>query len=316
MVPQSRTGRSNMTDQTIGVIGLGSLGSSMCRILLQDGFSVLGYDIDPERISAMVDEGVEPRTSAAAVASDCAIVLLSLPDSRASEVVCLGSDGILAADNPNLLVIETTSGYPDATLAIAAELAKQRMRMVDAAITGEVGGAIALPQRALTWCVGGADADVAEAQPLLERMSRYFFHVGPLGAGQIVKMVNNMAGAAAGIATMEGLLAAAKHGIDVKAAARVLDKGTGMNFFVRNADMMFADDGPRRGGFQIGLMTKDLRHMSKFAHESGVPSLMTDQAFHIFELFTRQVGYDADILSQAEIMQQWAGVTFSGKPVE
>ena len=68
---------------------------------------------------------------------------------------------------------------------------------MDAAITGEEGGAKALPKRALTFCVGGSEADVAEARPILERMARFVFHVGPLGAGQIVKMVNNMVGSAA-----------------------------------------------------------------------------------------------------------------------
>ncbi|MBV1961102.1 MAG: NAD(P)-dependent oxidoreductase [Immundisolibacteraceae bacterium] len=304
-----------MSFESVGIIGLGALGTSMCRLLVEDGFEVHGHDIDSSRADNLAAQGVTIQPSAKAIAETADVVVLSLPNSESSKAVCTGPGGICEADKPGLLVIDTTSGYPDTTKEIAAALANQQMRIIDATITGEKGGSIALPERALTWCVGGADADVAQARPLLERMSNYFFHVGPLGAGQIVKMVNNMVGAAAGLASMEGLLAAAKHGIDVKKAAEVLDKGTGMSFFSRNPALMF-NDLPNGAGFQLGLMTKDLRHMSKFAHESDVPCLMIDQAFHLFELMVRKVGYDADILSQSEVMQEWAGVKFDGSPTD
>ena len=304
-----------MSHQKVGIIGLGALGASMCRLLIEDGFEVHGNDLDSSRAANLAAEGVTIQSSAKAVTEAVDVVVLSLPNSESSKAVCMGSGGICEANKPGLLVIDTTSGYPDTTTEIAAALAANQMRIIDATITGEKGGSIALPERALTWCVGGSDADVAEAQPLLERMSNYFFHVGPLGAGQIVKMVNNMVGAAAGLATMEGLLAAAKHGIDVRKAAEVLDKGTGMSFFSHNPALMF-NDLPNGAGFQLGLMTKDLRHMSKFAHESDVPCLMIDQAFHMFELMVRKMGYDADILTQTDVMQEWAGVKFDGTALE
>lgn len=170
---------------------------------------------------------------------------------------------------------------------------------------------MALPKRALTFCVGGSDEDVAEARPVLERMARYVYHVGPLGSGQIVKMVNNMVCSAASVATIEGMLIAAKHGIDVKVAAQVLDKGTGMNFFCKRPDLLLATD--FKGGFQIGLMTKDLRHMSEFARHSAVPALVTDHIFHLFELFVRRLGYGADVLRQIDVMEEWAGVRMNGE---
>lgn len=169
---------------------------------------------------------------------------------------------------------------------------------------------MALPKRALTFCVGGSEEDVAEARPILERMARYVYHVGPLGAGQIVKMVNNMVCSAASVAVIEGMLIAAKHGIDVKMAAQVLDKGTGMTFFTRRPEFLTTRFD---GGFQIGLMTKDLRHMSEFARKSDVPALVTDHVFHMFELFVRRVGYGADILRQIDVMEEWAGIRMDGE---
>lgn len=297
--------------QRIGVIGLGSLGANMARLLAGDGYTVHAFDLDPERNAAVREHGVTPCANAAEVARASDLVLLSLPQSEAVAAAALDAGGLREGAQPGLLVVDTTSGYPERTKAIAAELAQAGVRYVDAAITGEEGGAMALPKRALTFCVGGSDEDVAQARPVLERMARYVYHVGPLGAGQIVKMVNNMVCSAASVATIEGMLIAAKHGIDVKVAAQVLDKGTGMNFFCKRPDLLLSRD--FKGGFQIGLMTKDLRHMSEFARESQVPALVTDHIFHLFELFVRRLGYDEDILRQINVMEEWAGVRMDGE---
>lgn len=302
-----------MAQPRIGVIGLGSLGGNMCRLLREDGYQVHGYDIDPERREAIRDSGTQPAESAAALARAVDQVVLSLPQSDAVEAACLGADGVLEGGRDGLLVIDTTSGYPDRTRHIAARLHEAGIALVDAAITGEEGGAGALPKRALTFCVGGAPEHVEAARPVLERMARYIYHVGPLGAGQIVKMINNMVCSAAGVAAIEGLLVAAKHGIDVEQAAQVLDKGTGMNFFCKHPELLTARG--LKGGFQVGLMTKDLRHMSQFAKDSGVPAFMTDHTFHLYELFTRRLGYDGDILQQIEVLEEWAGVRMNGESV-
>ena len=301
--------------QHIGVIGLGSLGANMARLLAEDGYAVHAFDLDPARTAAAAGQpGVTGHNSARAVAENCTLVLLSLPQSEAVASACLDPDGIIDGARDGLLVIDTTSGYPERSRDIAAQLAQAGLRYVDAAITGEEGGAKALPKRALTFCVGGSEPDVAQARPILERMARYVFHVGPVGAGQIVKMVNNMVCSAAGVAAIEGLLIAAKHGIDVQQAAQVLDKGTGMNFFCKRPEFLLTPG--FEGGFQLGLMTKDLRHMSEFARRSDVPALVTDHVFHLFELFVREQGYGADILRQVDVMQKWAGVRLDGTPLD
>ncbi len=301
--------------QHIGVIGLGSLGANMAQLLAQDGYAVHAFDLDGARTANAAEHaGVTGHNSARAVAEASTLVLLSLPQSEAVAAACIGPGGLLEGAAEGLLVVDTTSGYPDRSKDIAARLATGGVRYVDAAITGEEGGAKALPKRALTFCVGGSDDDVGQARPILERMARYVFHVGPVGAGQIVKMVNNMVCSAAGVAAIEGLLIAAKHGIDVQQAAQVLDKGTGMNFFCKRPEFMLTPGFV--GGFQLGLMTKDLRHMSEFARRSDVPALVTDHVFHLFELFVREQGYGADILRQVDVMQKWAGVKLDGTALD
>ena len=299
-----------MAQQTVGVVGLGSLGGAMARRLASLGWTVHGYDLDAERLDATADTGVVAAPSPATLAATCDVVLLSLPDSDAVQRACLGDEGLLHGARAGLLIVDTTSGYPLQTRAIASQLNARGIRMIDAAITAPAGGASAAGEGQLTFIVGGAEADVAAAEALLRALGEHIFPVGPLGAGQIVKMVNNMVGSAAGVAAIEGLLIAAKHGIDVKMAAQVLDKGTGMNFFCRHPD--FALTPGMVGGFQLGLMTKDLRHMSEFARRSDVPAVVTDHVFHLFELFVREQGYGADILRQVDVMQKWAGVKLDG----
>ena len=108
------------------------------------------------------------------------------------------------ADNPGLLIVDTTSGYPDDTRQFGQRLATRGMRLIDAAITGERGGANAIPERNLTFIVGGEAADVAEARRALDHFGSHLFHLGPLGAGQIAKMVNNMVCAVVGVGPDRG----------------------------------------------------------------------------------------------------------------
>lgn len=238
-----------MARQTVGVIGLGSLGGAMARRLASLGWTVHGYDLDAARLAAA---GVVPAPSPAAVAAECDVVLLSLPDSDAVQRVCLGDAGLLHAARPGLLVIDTTSGYPPQTRDIAAELHARGIRLIDAAITAPAGGATAAAQGQLTFIVGGADADIADAQPVLKALGGHVFPVGPLGAGQIVKLVNNSCAAIAAIATLEGLLVAQRHGLDLWQNLAVMRVGTGHTAFARHPTLL-----QNRGqtGAHIGLMT-------------------------------------------------------------
>jgi 3-hydroxyisobutyrate dehydrogenase len=290
----------------IGVIGLGQLGGTIAKVLTADG-TVHGCDLDAARCKLAADAGVviEPTPAAVARASD--VVLLSLPESDAVGQVCLGPNGILSSGKRGLLVIDTTSGYPTATLETAAKLADAGIRMIEATVTGLEGGIIGATKRDLTLMVGGAESDVAEARPLLERIATHIIFAGPLGNGQIVKMVNNLCSAVALLATMEGMLVAAKHGVPPSAVAEAMLHGTGANLPVQRLEW-WRDPPEGENVFSVGLMTKDLRQMSRFARESGVPAMVTDTVFHLYEVFTSRLGYGRNLLRMREVLEEWAGV--------
>lgn len=297
--------------KNIGIIGLGTLGSAISKVLLSDGLIVHGYDIDPAKAAEARNAGATIHNSPAEVALASELVLLSLPNSEVVRQVCLGADGIIRSGKRNLLVVDTTSGYSETTIEVAGELRKAGLRMIDSPITGEAGGGAPMaPQRALTFIVGGDPRDIDDAEEVLKRLSRYMLRVGPLGSGHIVKMINNMAGAASVIACVEGLLVAAKHGIDIRRSLEVMANGTGMTTLSQHPQLLNS----RNGGFFVGLMTKDLRHTSKLARDSGIPLLMGDVVFHLFETFTSQLGFNTDVTGVIGVMENWANVKLVMSP--
>ncbi|RLA09883.1 MAG: hypothetical protein DRQ54_01270 [Gammaproteobacteria bacterium] len=300
--------------QQVGIIGLGNIGEEICKILIKDGLEVFGHDIDAEKIQRMTDIGVKIPGTAKAVAESAGLVILALPQSAVVEQVLFETDGVASANNPGLLVIDTTSGYPDQTREFADRLATHGITFIDAAITGERGGSFAIPDRNLTFIVGGNAADVRRARNVLDRFCSHLFLLGPLGAGQIAKMVNNMVCAVTGVALLEGLLVAARHGIDYQAAAEALDHGTGANFWTHNRVMLNPE--PMKGGFFVGLMTKDLRQMSQISHVSGVPNMLGELTYHLYQLFSRDLSYYGGIAEKIDVMQRWAGITLDGRELD
>lgn len=297
----------------IGFIGLGHLGSGMAGVLAEDGHEMHALDTNPECLARAVARGMIRETTPKDVAAASEVLFTCLPQSDVVTEVCLGKNGVIEGGRRGLLVIDCTSGYQPQTLKIAAALAEKGIRMIDAPVTGGEGGggSIAAPKRGLTMIVGGAEADVKEAWPLLQSLSKHLYPVGPLGHGHVVKAINNTIAFASRLVTFEGFLVAAKYGIDPATVANVLVNGTGLTgAAVRVAQTGSAKpDSKRPGGFSIGLMTKDLRHMTKLAVETGVPTFVGDQAFHLAELITRKIGYDADIQESTRVLEEWAGVT-------
>ncbi|MEC9341919.1 MAG: NAD(P)-dependent oxidoreductase [Pseudomonadota bacterium] len=301
-------------DCVVGLIGLGNIGEAVNDIFQQDGVEVWGYDIDPDALARAAARGLHATGSPREVAQHAQVVILALPQSKVVREVLFGEGGVAEADNPGLLVVDTTSGYPDETRGFGALLAERRMRLIDAAITGERGGAFAIPERNLTFIVGGEAADVLEARQALDHFSSHLFHLGSLGAGQIAKMVNNMVCAVVGVGIVEGLLVAAKLGVDYQKAAEAMDQGTGASFWTHNRALLNPE--PMTGGFYVGLMTKDLRQMSRFAHDSGVPNPLGDLTYHLYQLFCRDLGYFGGIAQKIEVMQRWAGIRLDGQSLE
>lgn len=259
-----------MAAPVVGFIGLGQMGVPMTRSLLQAGFSVLGFDLNPKAAAQFADApGFTAATSAAHVAQSCLQLILMLPDSRIVDAL-LWSDGtgLAAQMRPGQLLIDMGSSDPVHTRENAAKLAALAIPFVDAPVSGGVKRAVSAT---LSIMMGGDKAAVDQAMPLMAAMGKTLVHVGSSGSGHAVKALNNYVSAAGLLAVCEALVAAEKFGIDPHLANQVFNASTGKNNTTDVKVDNFMLSGAFNSGFALALMRKDLTTAQGFIERMGTP---------------------------------------------
>lgn len=258
-----------MTKPAIGFIGLGVMGMPMARHLATAGYRLTVMDIDPapgEQL-AKAFPAVTAVDGAAEVGLASDIVVTMLPSGEPVRQTALGPGGLVETLLPGSLVLDTSSSEPWLTRETAQGLAQAGIAMVDAPVSGAEWGAIAAE---LVFMVGGADADVARVAPLLDIMGKARFHLGPVGAGHIMKSLNNLITSVTFMATGEALLAGKSAGLDPDVMIDVLDVSTGGSWVARThfKQRIFnrAFDDP----FKLALMVKDIGIALEAAESTGV----------------------------------------------
>src|ERR1700723_685303 len=247
-----------MGELTIGFVGLGNMGWPMAENLHAAGFPLLVRDADEDRQLAFcaAHPGAVAAEGPGAFAAAGTVVTM-LPDGAAVADALL-SWGIAAALAPGALVIEMSSADPSDTRETAAGLAARGVRMVDAPVSGGVPRAVT---GELSLMVGGDDADVASAQPVLRVLGdpARQFRTGALGTGHAMKALNNVIGAATYCVTAEALVAGQRFGLDPQTMIAIINASTGRSFV---SELVFAPEvltGGYGTGFALGLMAKDVR---------------------------------------------------------
>ena len=246
----------------VGVIGLGNIGGAVAANLVADGDEVVVADIDPARAAAVAGATAG---DVAAVAATSEITLTSLP--RPEDVAGVASEWAAAAPAGAILLDLSTSS-PAANRALAETLAATGHHFVEAPLTG---GAIGARNRSLVFMVGGADEPVARCLPVLDRLGRATFHLGLVGAGTTMKLVNSLLAFTCTWVSLEGLSLAAAAGLDLRTAVDVVRTGGATNFFIdRWVDGI--DTRGRPPEFALTLAAKDARLIEEIAAASGVPA--------------------------------------------
>jgi 3-hydroxyisobutyrate dehydrogenase-like beta-hydroxyacid dehydrogenase len=202
--------------ETIGIIGLGLMGTALAQRLLHRGLGVLGYDLSAERRDELVQAGGQAAGSAVEVARQCETILLSLPDSDAVNSVI---ESIATGLRAGQLVIDTTTGEPLQTAATGARLAQRGVRFLDATIAGS---SVHVSDGQVIVMVGGSDEAFRSARELLASFSRDVFHVGPWGSGSRMKLVVNLALGLNRAALAEALVLAKSLELDPQNALAIL----------------------------------------------------------------------------------------------
>jgi 3-hydroxyisobutyrate dehydrogenase-like beta-hydroxyacid dehydrogenase len=280
-------------EHRLGFVGLGTIGFPLCRNLAQAGVDVVAYDARPrpERVAALRTAGARVAETLGDVAGGRNVLMTVLPDSEAVEAVLLDPE-LLGRLAPGTICVETSSGYPAATVRIGRALAERGVTLIDAPIcNGGVPGAYA---RETVLCVGGDVAAFEAVRPMLESITSALIHVGPLGAGQAVKIVNNSPAMAVQTVVAERLALGVAVGLDGDRLVDALRQCSASKVtFERAAATLLA---PSRDDvhFQLYLGTKDMRYSTALAGELGSPHGATDAAHAVYEIAERVLGLGAE----------------------
>ena len=247
----------------IGFIGLGRMGQPMATHLAAAGHQLLAFDTVADARAALTStEGIRIADDALAVAKDCAIVVLMLPDSAIVDAL-LWDDGFAASLASGSMVIDMGSSDPNRTRDNHARLAAKGVALVDAPVSGGVTRAISA---SLAIMVGGEANDVERARPVLEKLGKTIMHVGPPGAGHALKALNNYVSASGLLATCEALVAAERFGIDASTANALFNASTGRNNTTDVKVEKFMLSGRFDSGFALSLMRKDIDTAQALIH--------------------------------------------------
>ena len=266
-----------MTER-IGFIGLGIMGRGMAANILKAGFSLAVWNRTQERAEELADAGASVAATPAALAAASDIIITCVSDTPDVEAVILGEDGVIHGAQPGSLVIDMSTISPAATRRIASALAEKNVAMLDAPISGGSEGAA---RGTLSIMVGGAAEDVQRARPVLQTMGKRITHVGPSGAGQTVKLVNQVIVVGNCLAMAEGLMLAQAGGVDLEKCLEAVSGGAAGSWMLSNRGPQILER-DWRPGFTIALQQKDLRLVLEAADSVGAPVPGTALVFQLY----------------------------------
>ncbi|MFD9733727.1 2-hydroxy-3-oxopropionate reductase [Umezawaea sp. NPDC059074] len=239
---------------TIGFIGLGIMGSPMSGHLVAAGHAVTGFDLSADSVAKLVAAGGTAAASVADAVAGAGVVITMLPNHPQVEDVVLGEGGVLELAAPGTLLIDMSTIRPETSVAVAKAAAAKGIRVLDAPVSGGEAGA---RQASLSIMVGGEEADFAAARPVLDAVGKTVVHVGPHGAGQVVKAANQLMVGGIYALVAEAIVLLEASGVDAKAGLDVLAGGLAANRILdlKRDSMIAREFAP---GFRIDLHHKDM----------------------------------------------------------
>lgn len=268
----------------IGFIGLGIMGRGMTHNLLNKGHRVTIWNRTPARMEEFVRVGATAANSPADLAAQCDVILICVSDTPDVEAVILGENGVFAGVKSGSLVVDHSTISPQATKEMAEKLREKGAAMLDAPVSGGSEGAA---KGTLSIMVGGDERDFQRALPVLEAYGKTITHVGPQGAGQMVKLVNQILVVVTELAVCEGLLFAQAGGLDLNKTLDAVKGGAAGSWMLANrGPQMIARDW--RPGFTIDLQQKDLRLVLEAADQLGLPLMATGMVFQMYRALQAQ----------------------------
>ncbi len=255
--------------EKIGFAGLGVMGEPICRnIVVKSGAKAQVFDLSPDPLARLAEFGAQTADSIGAMAAEVDILFLSLPGGPQLDAVTRGPGGILDTARDGLLVVDMTTAPVGLTRELAAAVAQKGVTWVDAPVARTRAAA---ESGTLSIMVGGTQAEFDRVRPWLAHAASDVTHCGPLGCGQVAKLLNNMVLFENVVALSEAQALGRAAGMDVDLLFDVLSKGSADSFALRNHGMkaMLPDDFPK-GAFPTDYALKDVSYALEIARDAGI----------------------------------------------
>ncbi len=288
----------------IAFIGMGTMGAPMAKNLLKAGFDVTVHNRTREKEEPVAAEGAKRAASPQAAASAAEIVIVCVSDTPDVEAVILGDDGVIHGIRDGALVVDMSTISPTVTKEIAEKLKEKGAAMLDAPVSGGSEGA---QKGTLSIMVGGEAADLERALPALEAMGKTIVHIGPTGAGQVTKAINQILVAGTYWSVAEGMALGLKAGLDMEKVIEAVGGGAAGSWGLTNrGSFMVNNDYPL--GFRVKLHRKDLLIALEAARELGVPMPMAAFVEQVENALIARGYGDEDVSAMARNVREAAGI--------
>ena len=293
----------------LGFLGLGAMGAPMAAHLARRGPLTVWNRTAGRAAAFAAGTGARLASTPRELAATVDVVITCLPSSREVEALLDGADGLLAGLRAGGLFLDCTSGDPASSRRIAARLAERGIAFADAPVSGGTSGATAAT---LSVMVGADPATFARAHPILAAFGQRIEHVGPVGAGDALKAVNNALLAVNILALGEGLAALVKAGVAPRIALDVINASSGRSFVseVLISERVLTGAWPRT--FRLALLDKDVGIARALLAETGVEGPLLEQTGTRLSAARAELGETADYLDPIRLNERQAGVAIRG----
>jgi len=293
----------------IGFIGLGLMGTPMTKNLLKAGYDLTVHDINREALEEVLGLGAKEASSPKDVADSSEAIILSLPGDLEVEEVILGKDGILDGGRPGSVLVDMSTISPLTARRMAEVVQKQGIDMLDAPVSGGQEGA---KEGSLTIMVGGKPEIFERMQPVLQRLGKNVTHIGGHGAGQVAKAANQIIVGLMIEAVAEGLVFAAKSGVDPEKVRKALLGGYAQSRVLELHGQRMTDRNFVPGG-KVRSHKKDIEIVMAVAREIGVYLPGTALLSHLWNALASQGGLDWDHSSVIKVLEMMSQTEVKGR---
>lgn len=289
-----------MMSNRVALIGAGAMGGAIGQRLAETGQQLTVFDPDPAKIAALEAFGAKRAATAAEAASVSDFVILSLNSPKIVRLAVFGEKGVAAGAAPGTLIIDMSSIDPDATKELAADAAEKGLRWVDSPLSG---GAPKVLVGQLTLMAGGSEQDVADAHKVLQHVSSNYTHMGPVGAGQTTKLINQVLCGLNFLAVAEATQLALDAGVDAAKIPQALKGGRADSAILQEYMPRFVTKDYRRTG-RIDNMVKDLNGAQDLARRTNTAMPLTAVCAEVHRMLTA-AGLGGE--DQAALMEFFSG---------